>query len=250
MPFPWVPLAAGAFSLGQEIFNRSRAGYETSPQKRAWKDSVRNENQIFLRDSAYNSPEAQMKRYKDAGLNPNLIYGQGTPGNITGTAVQANGNVQRADVLGSVMEKLMFNKEMELKDATIDQIKANTQLIQERTGSEDWKQTRQSQDFDYLNENYPEVLRKIKRENEIGDTTKESQIQSSQAGAILLSHKIQTELYKQGLMNQDGSIKTEVLKGKELQNALMQLQKDFVADGDFNASHFWQAVLMLISKGL
>ena len=29
----------------------------------------------------YNTPLAQMQRYKDAGLNPNLIYGQGTPGN-------------------------------------------------------------------------------------------------------------------------------------------------------------------------
>jgi hypothetical protein len=29
----------------------------------------------------YNSPAQQMQRYRDAGLNPNLIYGQGTPGN-------------------------------------------------------------------------------------------------------------------------------------------------------------------------
>jgi len=31
--------------------------------------------------NAYNAPVAQMQRYRDAGLNPNLIYGQGTPGN-------------------------------------------------------------------------------------------------------------------------------------------------------------------------
>lgn len=30
----------------------------------------------------YNSPKAQMARFKEAGLNPNLIYGQGTPGNV------------------------------------------------------------------------------------------------------------------------------------------------------------------------
>lgn len=29
---------------------------------------------------AYNTPEAQMKRFKAAGLNPNLIYGQGSAG--------------------------------------------------------------------------------------------------------------------------------------------------------------------------
>lgn len=31
--------------------------------------------------NAYNTPQAQMARYKAAGLNPNLVYGQGTPGN-------------------------------------------------------------------------------------------------------------------------------------------------------------------------
>ncbi len=31
----------------------------------------------------YNSPQAQMARFGEAGLNPHLIYGKGTPGNTT-----------------------------------------------------------------------------------------------------------------------------------------------------------------------
>lgn len=31
--------------------------------------------------NAYNTPQMQMQRFKDAGLNPNLIYGQGNSGN-------------------------------------------------------------------------------------------------------------------------------------------------------------------------
>lgn len=31
----------------------------------------------------YNSPSAQMRRFQDAGLNPNLIYGQGSNGNAS-----------------------------------------------------------------------------------------------------------------------------------------------------------------------
>lgn len=31
----------------------------------------------------YNHPKNQMARYREAGLNPNLIYGQGNPGNAT-----------------------------------------------------------------------------------------------------------------------------------------------------------------------
>lgn len=37
--------------------------------------------EMWNRQNEYNSPAAQMKRYKDAGLNPHLIYGQGSSGN-------------------------------------------------------------------------------------------------------------------------------------------------------------------------
>lgn len=35
------------------------------------------------RQNAYNTPLAQMQRFKEAGLNPNLIYGQGSNGNAS-----------------------------------------------------------------------------------------------------------------------------------------------------------------------
>lgn len=39
--------------------------------------------EMWNRQNQYNSPSSQMGRFKEAGLNPNLIYGQGTPGNAT-----------------------------------------------------------------------------------------------------------------------------------------------------------------------
>lgn len=36
---------------------------------------------MWRMNNEYNSPQAQMKRFEQAGLNPNLIYGQGTAGN-------------------------------------------------------------------------------------------------------------------------------------------------------------------------
>lgn len=39
--------------------------------------------EMWERQNAYNTPEAQMERFKAAGLNPNLIYGQGSAGNAT-----------------------------------------------------------------------------------------------------------------------------------------------------------------------
>lgn len=37
--------------------------------------------EMWHRNNAYNAPTAQMQRLKEAGLNPNLVYGQGAVGN-------------------------------------------------------------------------------------------------------------------------------------------------------------------------
>lgn len=39
---------------------------------------------MWERQNAYNTPAEQMQRLVDAGLNPNLMYGQGTTGNASG----------------------------------------------------------------------------------------------------------------------------------------------------------------------
>lgn len=40
--------------------------------------------EMWNKENEYNSPQAQMERYKAAGLNPNLVATQGTPGNAQG----------------------------------------------------------------------------------------------------------------------------------------------------------------------
>nr|QJB19834.1 MAG: DNA pilot protein [Microvirus sp.] len=51
-------------------YNRKMAEYEYSKKLEAW--NMQNE---------YNTPKAQMQRFKDAGLNENLIYTRGDSGN-------------------------------------------------------------------------------------------------------------------------------------------------------------------------
>lgn len=46
--------------------------FESHQSKKAWQAQ-----------NAYNDPAMQMERYKAAGLNPNLVYSQGSPGNAT-----------------------------------------------------------------------------------------------------------------------------------------------------------------------
>lgn len=57
----------------QNKANREMAEYQYSKDLEMWN-----------KGNAYNDPSAQMDRLKRAGLNPNLVYGQGAVGNTAG----------------------------------------------------------------------------------------------------------------------------------------------------------------------
>lgn len=69
-------LIGGAFNLGgirlQSKYNKEMADIQNQYNIDAWN-----------RQNEYNTPTQQMNRLKDAGLNPNLMYGQGTVGNAS-----------------------------------------------------------------------------------------------------------------------------------------------------------------------
>lgn len=69
---PWAAQAALGF-IGDRFQKNQRmelAKYEFKRNKEMWE-----------LNNQYNSPLSQMNRYREAGLNPALMYGQGTPGN-------------------------------------------------------------------------------------------------------------------------------------------------------------------------
>lgn len=53
--------------------------------------------------NAYNTPAQQMARFREAGLNPHLIYGQGTPGNAQSIAPAATPKIQRGNYLQNTL---------------------------------------------------------------------------------------------------------------------------------------------------
>jgi hypothetical protein len=70
-------LAAGIGAASNLIgtFFGNKARKKESQKQREWSESM------WQRQNAYNTPKNQMQRLKDAGLNPALMYGQGTVGN-------------------------------------------------------------------------------------------------------------------------------------------------------------------------
>lgn len=100
------------------------------------------------RQNAYNTPQAQMERYKEAGLNPNLIYSQGSNGNAASSPTYNPPTLQPASrnavdygqVIGNSIGQFnnlrLQQKEIELKDAQINNInsQASYNAVREALG--------------------------------------------------------------------------------------------------------------------
>lgn len=64
-------------SLGDMTMNKKNREFARKEAEKNYERGL----EMWNMTNAYNTPSAQMQRYAEAGLNPNLIYGQGTPGN-------------------------------------------------------------------------------------------------------------------------------------------------------------------------
>lgn len=102
MPFP-IPLAVGLAGLagsaisawGQRRTNQANVDNAIQQQQMAQNWNL----EQWHRQNQYNTPKAQMERFKQAGLNPNLIYGQGSPGNAAQVAPAKSGYAERKNDL-------------------------------------------------------------------------------------------------------------------------------------------------------
>lgn len=65
-------LASAAGSIGSSLINANSTAGANKYNIKLWREQA-----------AYNTPANQMARFREAGLNPNLIYSQGNPGNIS-----------------------------------------------------------------------------------------------------------------------------------------------------------------------
>jgi len=66
-------------SSSQEKINDQNIAFQREMYGRQWQNNL----DFWNATNAYNSPQSQMKRFQEAGLNPALMYSQGQPGQAT-----------------------------------------------------------------------------------------------------------------------------------------------------------------------
>lgn len=146
----------------------------TNKKTRDWNEFMYNkQRQDALTDRdfqiAYNAPEAQMARYKAAGLNPNLIYGssQGSSAPAVRSSSPGDWHPQAAQIgqAGSLTLDAYFNAKM--KDAQIDNLKQQQDLIRETTRLRiaESENVRGRTDINSTNLDYLQSTQNIRRES-------------------------------------------------------------------------------------
>lgn len=117
--------------------------WQTAENDKAYARSV----EMWNMQNQYNSPTAQMSRLRQAGLNPNLVYGSGVTGNNAGSAPQYQpAKIQRATMepyrgwnLGLSDAASMYMA-MRQNKAQVENMEAQNKLIKEQARTEGIRQ--------------------------------------------------------------------------------------------------------------
>lgn len=136
MAFPIAPLLnagsnlldTGLNALFQGGANRKSRQYATEMYERQRRDALADWNM----QNEYNSPMSQMARLRDAGLNPNLVYGHGSAQSPAGVPRGVNADSWRPTAptvnTGSALSAYY---DIQLKEAQIDNMKATNTVLQQ-----------------------------------------------------------------------------------------------------------------------
>lgn len=123
-------LGQGINAMSTSSANQSQLNYNKEMYDRQRADALAD----WTMQNDYNSPQAQMKRFKDAGLNPNLIYGQMTNSPVVRTSSPQSYSPEVARVdLGHVANTAMSAYfDTQLKEAQINNLRAqNSNILQD-----------------------------------------------------------------------------------------------------------------------
>lgn len=259
MPLPLgVTIAGGLLGLGADLFGQHRDREQALDIAKF--QAAYNERMID-KQNFYNSPAQQMARFKEAGLNPNLIYGQGNPGNQSSAPQYPSLNMrpreygQIAALSGQLMQTKLMQSQVEAIDAKVRKDGAQTELLKLQ---KDVLARNPLLNKATMNAIYSGLISTAEmksnqaKESAFDLRLAKSQTFISEASAQAQVTKINKEIavleerYK--LAQADNKIKAEILDSKQFQNDILEVQKKFIADGEIGAQQILLFLQMLISK--
>lgn len=275
MSTPTIPGGAieGVIALSQAITRggprrqykwNKRAAQDTNAMNRDNAQWALEENRKIQNEQrVYDSPENQMARYKAAGLNPHLIYGSGSSSSGGTFPISTQGiapsridapSASYPDVAGSFLQA----------GSSI----AGTQLAQQRAEQSEHQTALIDVQVDIAKTNpmlnpavYKSVIAsmaaladaKAKEANttwSIRETTSEKGWERYTIGEKKMTQDLEAMAQKLGLNNADLQIRNRILESKGYENAIKEIQTNWLKDGDISPEHIRQGLMVLLSQML
>lgn len=230
--------------------------------RRVMQSQLDAQQQLIQQQNAYNTPSAQMQRLQAGNLNPHLMYGQGSTGNqpSPGAAPSLNaidfmgmGSKIGNDISGGVqntMQNRLTASQIDATNATTLQKGAQTKLNQLQAQVIAKNPLLDDAGFKATIDGL-RASAELKT-NQSNLTRTQADIADKASGHTVAKVFKEVELLEQRfkLATLDAKLKAEVLKSKEFQNAILEVQKNFMSDGDITPQHILQFVQLLLMKAL
>lgn len=135
MPLPVAAMIAAGASIASTGANAYATGRMNKKSRKFAEKMYGRQREDAIADwqmqNEYNSPAAQMQRFREAGLNPNLIYGQMTDSPAVRSSEAAHWNPEAARFdLGNAVGAY---QDAQMKEAQTDNLAAQKALIEAQT---------------------------------------------------------------------------------------------------------------------
>lgn len=247
---PWViPAAITGFQAISNWFggkqqgasNMKLAKYQNEFNYRMWQEN-----------NAYNSPASQMSRFKEAGLNPNLMYGQGSPGNSPSPVQSADikpADYQRAFDMAPLANQTAMTM------AQVQAIKAET--VQKNVVTELRKlETQVVARNPLLNDGaFAATINGLIssaaiKANEVKTSAIGVEMAEASKGWVVqkIAHEVELLEQRFKLGEVDMKIKAEILNSAQFNNAILEIQKKFMVDGNVGPQQIYWFIQTLLTK--
>lgn len=266
-----LPFLGGVLGAVTEM-TRPRREYKWN--KRAAEDANRMNQENAARQLAesradaerarlYDSPAESMKRYLAAGLNPHLIYGGGSGSsggafpvmapNIPAVNIQAPSPAM-PNPIGQFIALSQGLASQGLTEAKTTESIEKTALIQAQTDIAKTNPMLSPTVAKAVSESMMETA-KLKadqagyiRQSWFDYRDKDGFNHSERIYVAQIHRELEETFQRLGLNTADLAIKNRILESKEFENAIKEIQANWLKDGNVTPQHIYQGLMLVLSK--
>lgn len=251
MPAWVLPAAMAAGNIMSQLFGQHKQNEKNAELAET---EFRRNMEMTQYQLDWNSPVNQMKRFRDAGLNPNLIYGQGSPGNMEKAPEYRRPDYafQMPAVAQAYQQARLLQAQTDLTEVKTDESTIKQDLMRSQNNLVKANPYMRKEYVDSLVTQLSSTARLKEQEADWATGVKSFQVGDRElhgpAGAVKMEAQLNELINRVGLQNADKKIKAEILQSKEFQNALQELQVKWMKDGDITPQHIYQGIMLLLGK--